>query len=254
MIDMHNHILIDADDGPRDEEAAIHLLQQAKNENIIGIIATPHYTNQYDNSIEKVKLKIKRLCKLKEVKDLGIQIYPGQEVRIHHNLIEDIKSGKVRGLNNSNYILIEFPPNDIPSYTYQMFKDIQELGYIPIIAHPERNIALLKDMRILYDLVQQGALSQITSTSLIGHFGKGIQDVSIEIMKCNLAHFIASDAHDFEARPFVMKSLFEERILLNIHEAMMKLIGNAEAIITNRKIDKHEPLVLDSQKIRDWIF
>lgn len=73
-------------------------------------------------------------------------------------------------------------------------------------------------------------------------------------MKCNLAHFIASDAHDFEARPFVMKSLFEERILLNIHEAMMKLIMNAEAIIENRKIDKHEPLVPNSQKIRDWIF
>lgn len=30
MIDMHNHILINSDDGPRDEEAAIQLLRQAK--------------------------------------------------------------------------------------------------------------------------------------------------------------------------------------------------------------------------------
>lgn len=254
MIDMHNHILIDADDGPSDEEAAIQLLRQAKKENVTKIIATPHYTNKYDNSFDKVKLKIKRLCKLKEVKDLGIQIYPGQEVRIHQNLIEDIKSGKVSGLNKSRYLLIEFPPNDIPDYTYQMFQNIQDLGYIPIIAHPERNIALLKDMSVLYNLVQQGALSQITSTSLVGDFGKGIQDVSIELMKCNLAHFIASDAHDFEARPFIMKSLFKEEVLLNFRESMMKLIKNAEAIIKNEEIDKREPFVPYSQKIKGWIF
>ncbi|WP_412520270.1 tyrosine-protein phosphatase [Staphylococcus simulans] len=254
MIDMHNHILMDMDDGPRDEEAAIELLRQANKENINEIIATPHYTNKYDNSFEKVKLKIKRLCKLKEVNDLGISMYPGQEVRFHQNLIDDIKSGKVRGLNSSRYLLIEFPPNDIPDYTFGMFNELQVLGYITIIAHPERNLALLKDMSVLYDLVKQGALSQLTSTSLIGHFGKGIQEVSIELMNCKLVHFIASDAHDIKARPFVMKSLFEDNMLLGLHGQMKKLIRNAKVVIENKEIEKYEPLVPNIQYIRDLIF
>ena len=73
-------------------------------------------------------------------------------------------------------------------------------------------------------------------------------------MKCNLAYFIASDAHDFEARPFMMKSLFKEEVLLDFRESMMKLIKNAEAIIKNEEIDKREPLILDIQKIKGWIF
>nr|MDK7245920.1 capsular biosynthesis protein [Staphylococcus lugdunensis] len=51
MIDIHNHILINVDDGPKTKEDAITLLTQAKNEGVTEIVATPHHLSpQYDNS------------------------------------------------------------------------------------------------------------------------------------------------------------------------------------------------------------
>lgn len=43
MIDMHNHVLIDVDDGPGTTKDAIALIRQAVDNGITDIIATPHH-------------------------------------------------------------------------------------------------------------------------------------------------------------------------------------------------------------------
>ena len=56
MIDIHNHILVDVDDGPKTKEDAINLITQAKNEGITSIVATPHHLHtRYNNPINDVK-------------------------------------------------------------------------------------------------------------------------------------------------------------------------------------------------------
>lgn len=40
MIDIHNHILVDVDDGPKNKEEMLKLLKQAKDEGVTEIIAT----------------------------------------------------------------------------------------------------------------------------------------------------------------------------------------------------------------------
>lgn len=39
MIDIHNHILVDIDDGPKTIEKSIALLKQAKDEGVTSIVA-----------------------------------------------------------------------------------------------------------------------------------------------------------------------------------------------------------------------
>ena len=53
MIDIHNHILIDVDDGPKNREDAIQLLKQAKSEGVNEIIATPHHLSPVFNNERK---------------------------------------------------------------------------------------------------------------------------------------------------------------------------------------------------------
>ena len=65
-------------------------------------------------------------------------------------------------------------------------------------------------MDVLFDLVNGGALSQLTSASLIGKHGK-ITKISIQMIENNLVHFIASDAHHDTNRPFVLESLFNDK-------------------------------------------
>ncbi len=46
------------------------------------------------------------------------------------------------------------------------FSQLQSKGFVPIIAHPERNKAISQNLDILYDLINKGALSQVTTASL----------------------------------------------------------------------------------------
>lgn len=50
MIDIHNHLLVDIDDGPRSKAEMIALVKQAKSEGITGIVVTPHHLHpRYSN-------------------------------------------------------------------------------------------------------------------------------------------------------------------------------------------------------------
>ncbi|WP_436862352.1 tyrosine-protein phosphatase [Staphylococcus caeli] len=242
MIDIHNHILVDIDDGPKTDEDAIKLIQQAYDEGITRIVATPHHLHtRYDNPIAKVKQKIDDLKALEGVKALGVNIYPGQEIRITDQIINNINEGEVIGINNSRYLLIELPSNEVPQYTQRLFYEIQSMGYVPIIAHPERNKAIAQNLDLLFELINGGALSQITSSSLNGSMGKKVRALAIQMIENNLTHFVSSDAHSVEARPFIMKSMWESKKLKNYHEEMNDFLNNADLVINDKKITKQIP-------------
>ncbi|ARD73599.1 tyrosine-protein phosphatase [Staphylococcus xylosus] len=242
MIDMHNHILIDIDDGPQSLTAAIDLLKQAKREGITDIIATPHHLHpKYSNDIHTVKKKINELKINEEIRNLNINFYAGQEIRVTDRVIDDINNGNIEGINNSNYLLLEFPSNEVPHYSKQLFYELQTMGYIPIIAHPERNKAIVQNLDLLFELINGGALSQLTTSSILGDFGSNVRRISLKIMDNNLAHFIASDAHSATTRPFVMKQLFKERKLKTYYETFEDYIENGNLIIKNERVSKQIP-------------
>src|SRR5699024_7627781 len=101
MIDIHNHIIVDADDGPQNVSAAIELLKQAKSEGVIDIVATAHHLHRrYSNDIQRVKEKLKDLSEKEEIKQLGLNFYAGQEIRVSDRIINDIQNGNIEGINN----------------------------------------------------------------------------------------------------------------------------------------------------------
>ena len=56
MIDIHNHILFNVDDGPKNLENMLMMLKQAKEQNINGIVATPHHLHRkFSNSYHEVQ-------------------------------------------------------------------------------------------------------------------------------------------------------------------------------------------------------
>lgn len=242
MIDIHNHILIDVDDGPKTKEDAIALLKQANDEGVTEIIATPHHLSPtFDNAYENVQQKLNQLSELQETKDLGIKLYPGQEIRISDQVLPQLRKGEAIGLNHSRYLLIEFPSRGVPHYANRLFFELQSEGYIPIIAHPERNKEISQNLDVLYNLINQGALAQLTSSSLQGIQGKKIQKISIQMIENNLGHFIASDAHHESQRPFIMKSLYNNKKLKKYEKNIENLINNAKYIVNDEDVIKKQP-------------
>ncbi|PNZ70005.1 capsular biosynthesis protein [Staphylococcus croceilyticus] len=242
MIDIHNHLLIGVDDGAKSKEDAISLLKQAKEEGITDIIVTPHHLSpQFDNYYNEVQVKLEEILHLDEFRELNINIHPGQEIRISDQILPQLNSGEIIGLNKSKYLLIELPSGNVPHYTGRLFFELQSKGYVPVIAHPERNKEIVSNLDKLFELVNSGALSQLTTASLVGKHGKKIQKVCLEMIKNDLVHFLASDAHDVKNRPFIMKSLFEEKSLKNYKNEIEELIENAQVILQNKDLKKRQP-------------
>ena len=249
MIDIHCHILPGVDDGPISIEESIEMAKEAVDEGIQTIIATPHHKNgKYDNGKKHIIDNVKSLNTTLELEKIPLKILPGQEVRIYGELVEDYKQGEILTLADTIYLFIEFPSSSVPRYAEKLLYDIQNIGLIPIIVHPERNKELLEYPEILYKLIRNGALSQVTAGSVAGYFGKSIKKFSHQLIEHNLTHFIASDAHNTHGRSFKLKEAFQV-IKTEFGDDYSYLFReNSEIMVQNKVVYKEIPAMIKKKK------
>lgn len=249
MIDIHSHILYGVDDGPKDAEEAISMLEQAVNEGISQIISTSHsFHPQYNVSSSVVTQQVAHLQEQLNTRNIPLQIHCGQEVRLVENIVALLEKGEILTLANSDYLLLELPSSTVPNYTKRVINQLQEQGITPIIAHPERNKAIAEKPSRLEALLREGAVAQITAGSLAGHFGSSIQKISLDLVKANLVHTYGSDAHNLTTRPF----LFDEG--LNVLEKKKQLNAVDILLENNARIIENKPMILlePEQIMKKW--
>ncbi|MBO0961032.1 tyrosine protein phosphatase [Neobacillus sp. MM2021_6] len=248
MIDIHCHILPGIDDGAKNVEDSLIMAKEAVKEGIHTIIATPHLNSQYDNRMPSILTKVDELNRSLQEANISMRILPGQEPRIFGEILADLESGDIQTLNDSQYLFIEFPSSHVPRYTEKLLFDIQVKGLTPIIVHPERNAELIERPETLYKLVEKGALTQVTASSLCGYFGKKIKNYSMQLIEANQTHFIASDAHNVVNRTFKMDeafSLVESKFGMDYVYLFKE---NAELLIEKKNIIKEIPVEIKKKK------
>jgi protein-tyrosine phosphatase len=242
MIDIHSHILPSVDDGAQTIDDAIVMAKAAVAEGITTIIATPHHRNgTFENPKETIIERVSALNEALQQNQISLTVLPGQEIRIHGEWLDHYHQGELLPLANTNYVLIELPSNHVPRYTEQLLFDIQMQGMIPVIAHPERNAELIEHPDLLYQFVKKGALTQLTASSVAGHFGKKIKQFSLQMIEANLAHFIASDAHNTTNRTFHMREAYKTLAKEFGSQAVYIFQENAELLIKNQTVYKDVP-------------
>ena len=196
-IDIHAHVLPSIDDGPREIRQALELLSAACREGIETIIATPHcFNGVYHATRSEILSACHDLQKEIDLKGIPITLAPGAENRVTHELITHFDKGEVMTLNNSGqYLLLELPDMFLLEGIVAILRQLNEREVIPIIAHPERNRFILSKPNLLQQFLSEGALLQLTASSLMGSFGKNIKKLSERLIKMEVISFIASDIH-----------------------------------------------------------
>ena len=249
MIDIHTHILWAVDDGPKQMEETMQLLEQAVNEGITEIITTSHsFHPQYHVDYETINNQIQLLQYQLIKNNIPLTLHTGHEVRLSENIIPLYKAKQIHTLANSNYILLELPSHTVPHYTINIIHELLMEGLIPIIAHPERNKAIAERPIYLERLIREGAMAQITAGSLAGHFGRTIQNLSLDLVKANLVHTYGSDVHNLTSRPF----LFDEGLCFlekkKELDAVEILLENNTRIVRNMPFIMQEPEEIETTK------
>ena len=239
MIDIHSHILPGVDDGAKTLEEAISMIKVAQENGIKSIFATPHYIEHegYKDANENIEIFNLLNTTLKKEK-INVDIYSGQEIFITPELINLVEEKKVSTLNNSRYVLIELPMYDIPRFDENLIYSLRLKGYVPIIAHPERNRKIVDDPNILYNFIKLGALAQLNLSSLGGYYGEAIKNTAKILVEHNMIHFVGSDAHSLDPRPMRIKKLLNILVDIIGSKRVNELIDcNPQAIIKNVYLD-----------------
>jgi protein-tyrosine phosphatase len=251
MIDIHCHALYGVDDGPFDLEASLQLCRLSFKEGIRKIIATPHYIIG-ENCAHDIKERVAVLNNELRKNYIKMEIYPGNEAFIDYNLVDKLISGECLSLNNSKYVLLELPMLEVPRFTAEVIYEIQLKGYVPIIAHPERNRVICEKPEIIYKLVKDGCLMQLNSTSLMGYSGEKSQNTAKQLLKHNLAHFIATDAHSTGVRRPIMLGVRHALLEVCGSEAAERISGiNPDAVLHDGEVDIGEPITFEKVR-RFW--
>ena len=237
MIDIHSHILPDLDDGARDFDEAVKLLEIAASDGIEAIVATPHIRDGlYPNNLRSITEKTAELREVVAGK-VDIEIYTGAEVHISTNIVERVKARTIPTINDKGYMLLELPEFVLPPRTEDLIFDLKLAGITPIIVHPERYGWIRKDRRHLERFVEIGAHLQITGSSLTGGFGKGAREIAKALLKDGLVSVIASDAHSPGHRPPKLRAAQEVAAKIIGVDASMKLVReNPEKILKGEDI------------------
>ena len=249
MIDIHSHILPGVDDGSRSMEESIVMAKQYVEDGIHKVIATPHYIDDGDSKIANENKQILDvLNNALKAKKIDLEIYLGNEIYISPDILEDLRSGKVSTLNNSRYVLIESAMLDIPVNIDNIIYELCLKGYIPIIAHPERNLKVQENPNILFGLIMSGALTQINLPSLEGRYGKESKETAELLLSHKMVHFVGTDAHSPRTRsPKVKRSLEILRSIVDKDE-FDRLTKTGEAVLANNNISVEEPIKYEENK------
>ena len=203
VIDIHCHVIPDVDDGSKSFADSLKALNYVKKLGMKEIICTPHMTL---GSTEKIiKIKTNFLALREEAKKLGIELYLGTEVLITSSTSDLLEKKRLRSLNGKKYILVEFKREENMNFdsALALLEDITDLGYIPVLAHPElyRNYRKLKYIK---KYKEAGVFLQLDASSLIRCKSSSvkIRKFSHKLLSLHLIDVIASDTHPSKSRSY----------------------------------------------------
>ena len=196
MYDLHAHILPGVDDGSRTPEETLEMSRVAAETGTRVILATPHRKDvTEESSVGHIRSLIADMNAQNAEHGIDISLVLGMENHLDEALPAEIDAGRALTMNGSRYILVEMPFFGRPDFIERTLFKVQEMGLMPVLAHPERIEAFQQDVKLLAMFVQRGMLSQITSGSVVGTWGEEVKRFTHELLDRRLAHVIASDTH-----------------------------------------------------------
>lgn len=209
LVDLHCHILPGIDDGAKNIEMSMQLLQQELDSGVVGICFTPHFYYERTTIDEFVANRRKAFSTLVEpIKQNNIQLALKTGAEVYFTPALPSLDLRKLAFYGTDYILIELPTSFHPSGIEDVLFEVQQQGFIPIIAHVERYPYITENPTLLYDWVSSGALAQINASGLIrgGHTAKLLQ----KYIDWKLVHLMCTDAHHPEKRPAHLMAGFEK--------------------------------------------
>ncbi len=241
MVDIHCHVLFGVDDGSADLNESVEMMRIAQDGGTFSVFATPHcnipdavqnyWCDDFSNRLAQLNAALSQ-------EGIGVKAYSGQEIFATHETARLLNNGSLITLNSSRYALIEFDFEEYSVEAYATLQSIVSLGYVPIVAHPERYGFVYEEDDAARRLKDIGCLLQINKGSLKGSFGMRARKTAYRLLDAELADFIASDAHGPYVRtPFLADARDAVAEIYSEDYAELLFNINPSCILDNKEIN-----------------
>lgn len=208
MIDLHCHLLPGIDDGARDMPTALKLAAMSVANGITHAVMTPHiYAGRWDNCLSNLQPVFSGYQQALKEAGIPLEIYLGGEVHLlpdAFTLMDTHDLPHIGVWRGYKVILLELPDSHIPVGVLKAVDMFIKAGFLPMIAHPERNKDVMRNVKRLEPLLKAGCLVQLTAASICGKFGAPALKTALKLLDNGWATVVATDAHNLVHRPPIM--------------------------------------------------
>ena len=240
FIDMHHHLIWGIDDGARSFDGTKKMIEDAVNNQVSIIITTPHITpGQQPFPYEDYQAHLVETRQYLKENKIPLSLYTGSEILYTPNTPYLLMDGRVPTLAGTQYVLVEFSPDDSFSYISDALMAVASSGYIPVAAHVERyeNVKKADQLRRLRR--ECNALIQVNAKTVIRKHSFFRERYIRKILAEGLVDFISTDCHDLPGRRNHMLEAYDRlKADLGEEEARALTFGNAEKILRESKAYK----------------
>lgn len=226
MIDFHSHFLPGIDDGADSLEMSLAMLRESREQGVDLIFATPHFYADEDDPESFLKRRdnayrlVREAIEAEGEPDAYPAIQLGAEVLFFPGMsVADELRGLMMG--ESSFLLVE-PP--MMPWSDSMLDEIaltgENLDCMPVIAHLDRFMRILRDNSLFEHVEKRRMLIQVNADFFIREFSRRR---ALDYLRQDRIHFIGSDCHNMDNRApnmGVAAQIIRRGGLENMHIAM----------------------------------
>ncbi|APU66794.1 tyrosine-protein phosphatase [Christiangramia flava] len=214
ITDFHNHILPGLDDGAKNIEESLQLIEQFRSFGIEKIVCTPHVMGDYyPNTQETIHSALAEVRSQTE-----ISVNASAEYMMDQHFMEIIEQQEILPVVGKK-VLVEMSYFQAPINLNEILFRLQNHSYSPILAHPERYAYYHHKFSQYEDLKTRGCKFQLNMLSLSGHYGTGIQKTAFLLLEKGMLDYISSDAHRMDHLEKLKKIKIKTK-----HEDLIKVL------------------------------
>lgn len=212
--DCHSHLLPGVDDGVKTLEESLAILEEMERLGVRKVWLTPHIMEDIPNETVDLQQKFQELKQMYHGK---IELALAAEYMMDNLFEERLEKDDLLPFEEGkHYLLVETSYFNPPMGLLSILQRIQKKGYYPLLAHPERYEYMQKKD---YKALKEEHISfQLNVPSLIGVYGRHVQEKAEALLKAEMYDCIGCDTHSIG----YYKTLVDSTMKVKIIEMLQK--------------------------------
>ena len=232
ITDFHSHLLPGVDDGSRNVEMSLAMLQMEAEQGVDTVVLTPHFYAHRDTPdafLERRKAAEDTLRQAAGALPQCPRMVVGAEVAYFRGMSESEELKKLC-IDDTDYILIELPAPPWKDHVYAELRGIVEKQKLmPVIAHIDRYLPLFGANRVIERLTKLPLMLQANAHFFIS---RRTARTAMRLLAEEKIHLLGSDCHNLDSRAPNLKKAADyiekcggKRLISQIGQNQMEILG-----------------------------